>query len=427
MIVIKGGQVICPSSGINEPKDILIEGAAIKAVDSPGSFDSEDGAQVIDAKGKLVVPGLIDIHIHLREPGFEWKETIESGAKAAAKGGFTEVCCMPNTQPVNDCAQVSEFILEQASKAGSAKVKPIGAISKGLKGEEMAPFLELKDAGCVAFSDDGFPVWNSALMRRALEYIKPFDGVLTCHEEDKSLSDGFSMNESELSVSMGLKGMPDAAENVMISRDIELARLTGARVHFCHVSTARGVKLVERAKADGIRVTAETTPHYLTLDESVVGEYDTNAKMSMPLRKQEDIDALIAGVASGVIDCIASDHAPHERESKEVEFDKASFGIIGLETTLPLTLSLVRDGKLSLERAIESLTSSARASLNLPAQSLAAGQPADITIIDENLKEIFTEETIISKSKNSPYLGKELQGLATETIVDGQVVYKRES
>ena len=425
-LIITGGTVVCPDTGVQEPKEILVEGATIKAVDKPGSFSANSEAQRVDASSCYVTPGLIDIHVHLREPGFEWKETIQSGAASAVKGGFTEVSCMPNTNPVNDCGQVTEFILEQAKKAGLAKVGPIGAISKGLEGKEMAPLVELKEAGCVAFSDDGYPVWNSALMRRALEYAKSFDGVLTVHEEDKALSQGFSMNESELSVKMGLVGMPEAAENVMIARDIELARLTGARVHFCHVSTARGVTLIRRAKEDGIAVTAETTPHYLTLTEDRVSEFETNAKMSMPLRKEEDIEALLDGLRDGTIDCIASDHAPHDLESKQVEFDKASFGIIGLESTLPIVMSLVRDGKLELFRAIESLTTKARSSLNMKVQGLKPGDPADITVIDPEKREVFSKESIVSKSKNSPYLGHEFQGLARNTIVDGKVVYSRE-
>lgn len=425
-LLIKGGTVVDPANGTEEKRDILIEDGLIQAVDKPGAFANVADAQVIDASDKLVTPGLIDIHVHLREPGFEWRETILTGSQAAVAGGFTTVCCMPNTKPVNDHAQITDFILEQAKRANLCRVLPIGAITKGSNGEELAPMYELTKAGCVAFSDDGRPVMNAGIMRRALEYSLLFDTVLTVHEEDVNLSDGFVMNESALSIKLGLRGMPDAAENVMISRDIELALLTGARVHFCHVSTARGVTLIKRAKEDGIPVTAEVMPHNLVLDETAIGEYDTNCKMSMPLRTQKDIEALLEGLRTGVIDCISSDHAPHEPDSKNVEFDKASFGILGLQTTLPLTLGLVREGKLSRQRAIESLTTDAARCLKLNIPSLSKGKPADVTIIDEGLSILHTSEMIRSKSKNTPFLNKTLIGNASHTIVGGRVVYAYE-
>ena len=422
-LLIKGGTLLDPAKGLNEKGDLLAVDGVIEATGKPGAFDSESEAEVLDASGALVTPGLIDIHVHLREPGFEWKETIESGAKTAAAGGFTSVCCMPNTNPVIDTAQVVEFIIEKSELAGGARVHPIGAISEKLKGESLSPMVELWEAGCVAFSDDGWPVWNSALMRCALEYGKMMNLVLACHEEDTSLSNGFSMNESELSVELGFKGMPAAAENVMISRDIELALLTGGRVHFCHVSTARGVELIRRAKKDGAKVTAETAPHYFILDETAVTEYDTSAKMSMPLRKQEDIKGLLEGLADGTIDCVASDHAPHEEDSKRVAFGDASLGILGLQTTVPLLLEKVREGALSLERAIASVTSDARACYGLEQVSLEKGSVADISVIDQESKITFGKEHNLSLSSNSPFFGRELQGLARFTVVAGRKVF----
>ena len=422
-LLIKGGRLFDPSLGIDAKKDLLIASGLIEAIGEAGSFSSLADAKIVEVDDLLVTPGLVDIHVHFREPGLEWKETIQSGGEAAVAGGFTSVCCMPNTKPVIDQAQTAEFILDRSKQAGLVKVFPIGAISSGLKGDSLAPLGELSEAGCVAFSDDGWPVWNSALMRRALEYGRMFDLVLACHEEDTGLSDGFSMNESDLSVEMGLKGMPAAAENVMISRDIELSLLTGGRVHFCHVSTARGVELIRRAKADGAPVTAETAPHYISLDETAVKGYNASAKMSMPLRKAEDIEGLLAGLMDGTIDCVASDHAPHEEDSKNVAFGDASLGIIGLQTTLPLMMARVRDKKLSLERVIESLTSSARACLNMSPQGLKEGDVADITVIDPEKEIVFEKKHNKSKSENSPFFGERLQGLARYTIVDGKVVF----
>lgn len=421
--LISGARVIDPAQSIDGQFDLLIsEDGKVEGLEKAGSIVKAD-ARVVDASGLILAPGLIDIHVHLRDPGQEWKETIETGVKAAVAGGFTRVCCMPNTLPVNDHAEITEYILEEASRVNLSQVSPIGSITKGLKGEDLAPYLELVEAGAVAFSDDGMPVSNPQIMRRALEYCLMLGTVLTVHEEDLALSDGFSMNESALSLKMGLKGMSDAAENVMIARDIELARLTGGRVHFCHVSTARGVQLIRRAKEDGIPVTAEVAPHHFTLDETAVVGFNTESKMSMPLRKQEDIEALLQGLEEGVIDCVASDHAPHENDSKNVEFDKASFGILGLQTTLPLTLARVRDGHLSLQRAIESLTTSAAKSLNLEVPSLAVGKKADLVLIDENRKLTLKKEHILSKSKNTPFYGWELQGLAVKTFISGREVY----
>ncbi len=418
--------MIDPASGLDEPRDILVEEGRISALDKPGAFAGKSEAQLVDAKGCVVTPGLLDIHVHLREPGQEWKETIATGCDAAVAGGFTSICCMPNTVPTVDKASVVEFILSQAAKANGCRVFPIGAITLGREGHALSPMLELRDAGCVAFSDDGAPVYDAQIMRRALEYNRMLGTVLTVHEEELTLSDGFSMNESALSLKMGLKGMPDAAENVMIARDIELARLTGGRVHFCHVSTARGVTLIRRAKEDGIPVTAETTPHNLSFDETLIGDYDTNAKMSMPLRTKKDNEALIQGLADGVIDCIASDHAPHEADSKRREFDHASFGMLGLQTTLPLTLALVRAGKLTMKRAIEALTSAPARCFHMAHDGLKKGAVADITVIDPERSYVLAPEHILSKSKNTPLFGMTMQGHAASVLVGGRLVYSAE-
>lgn len=421
--VLKGARVIEPQLGLDENRDVLVENGKIVALDKPGSFSSITDADLIDLSGKLLVPGLIDIHTHLREPGQEWKETVQTGSEAAVAGGFTRICCMPNTVPSNDNAEVTQYILRKARVANLCKVHPIGAITMDRKSKELSPMLELREAGCVAFSDDGAPVSDAGLMRRALEYNLMLGTVLTVHEEESQLTNGAVMNESALSLRMGLRGFPAAAEDIMIARDIELARLTGGRVHFQHVSTARAVLLIKRAKEDGIPVTAETAPHYLTLDESAVDGFNTQAKVSMPLRSKEDSLALIKGLKEGVLDCIGSDHAPHEADSKNIEFDKASFGFIGLQTTLPLCLDKVRKGELSLLRLIETLTTAPAKCLNLPIPSLSKGSFADISVIDLDAKYKLSPEMIKSKSKNTPFMAWEFQGRAFLTIVDGRIVY----
>jgi dihydroorotase len=422
--LLTGARVIDPARNLDGHYDVLIENGSVRGVDAPGAFAGVKDAEAVDLSGQLLVPGLHDIHVHLREPGEEWKETILSGAQAAVAGGFTTICCMPNTQPNNDCASVTEFIIKQAKKADLCHVLPIGAITLERKSQALAPMLELKEAGCVAFSDDGAPVSDAGIMRRALEYNLMLGTVLTVHEEEKQLSHGAVMNESAMSLRLGLRGMPGAAEDVMISRDIELARLTGGRVHFCHVSTARAVTLIRRAKEDGIPVTAEVTPHHLTLTEEAIGEFNTQAKVSMPLRSEADRQALLQGLREGVIDCIASDHAPHEADSKACEFDKASFGFIGLETTVPLILALVRGGELSLNRAVECLTVAAARCFNLPLPSLSTGSAADITVLDPERKFSLSAASIRSKSKNTPFSGWEMQGRAVRTFVGGREVYR---
>lgn len=422
--ILKGARVVDPALSIDDNRDLLIENGKIQAVDRPGSLNAINDADVIDVGGKLITPGLIDIHTHLREPGQEWKETILSGSEAAVAGGFTTICCMPNCVPSNDNAEVTRYILKKAEEAKLCKVLPIGAISVDRKSKELAPMLELKEAGCVAFSDDGAPVRDAGLMRRALEYNLMLGTVLAVHEEEEQLTHGAVMNESVRSVKMGLRGFPGAAEDIMIARDIELARLTGGRVHFLHVSTARAVTLIKRAKEDGIPVTAETAPHYLTLDDSAIEGFNTQAKVSMPLRDKADSLALIRGIKDGVIDCIASDHAPHEADSKNIEFDKASFGFLGLQTMLPLSLAKVRTGELTLARVIESLTTAPAKCFNMPIPSLKQGAIADISVIDLDAKYKLTPEIIKSKSKNTPFMNWDLQGRAVLTIVDGKIVYQ---
>ncbi len=421
MKVILGGKLIDPAQNIEGDFDILVDGDKVSEVRPCGGFSSLNVPEKIDASGKWVVPGLVDLHVHLREPGFEWKETVETGTRAALLGGYTSIACMANTRPVNDSAEISRFIIEQSKKAGYSKVYPIGAVTLGLKGKEMSPLSEMAKAGCVAFSDDGEPVYDAGLMRRALEWCLALDAPIACHEEDKCLSCGGAMNESALSTRLGLLGWPKVAEEVMIARDIELARATGGKVHICHVSTARGVELIRRAKNDGIKITAEVTPHHLVLTEEAVSEYDTDAKMSPPLRESGDLEALIAGLIDGTIDCVASDHAPHDPDSKRVEFSKATFGILGLQTSLPLLLDFVGSGKLKPARMIEALSSEPAKIFKLGVGTLKKGSPADIVLIDPNKTWTFSREVVASKSFNSPFFGRKFKGAVDTVLLNGIV------
>jgi dihydroorotase len=411
--LIKNGRIIDPKNSRDEVCDLLIiDGRIVELKDSPDVVE-------IDASGCWVVPGLIDMHVHLREPGEEYKEDILSGTLAAAAGGFTAVACMPNTLPVNDNRAVTAMILEQAVNA-SARVHPVAAISKGSKGESLAEFGELRDAGAVAVSDDGLPVRDSQLMRRALEYASDFDLAVISHSEDPGLSNG-AMNEGEVSTRLGLKGIPTVAESIMVYREIALAEYTGKRVHIAHVSTAMSTDLIRSAKKRGVQVTAETTPHYFTLTEEAVEGYSTNAKMNPPLRTEKDRQAIHQGLADGTFDAIVTDHAPHSILEKEVEFDAAANGIIGLETSLPLTLALVRDGVITERQLVELMSVHPAEILGLAAGSLLVGAEADVTIIDPNLKYHYTEDKVVSKSKNSPFLGWKLQGRAVLTMVGGRI------
>ena len=417
--VVKNGRVVDPVNGIDQQCDIIVQDGVICASDRIGEGDFS----VIDAAGCLVVPGLIDMHTHLREPGQEYKEDIVSGALAAASGGFTAVACMPNTSPVNDNSAVCAMILEKA-RCAAARVYPIGAISKGSEGRQLAEYGELRDAGAVAVSDDGLPVIDSQLMRRALEYASDFDLAVIAHCEDPALSTGV-MNEGEMSTLLGLKGIPNAAESVMVYREIALAEFTGKKVHIAHVSTAMSVDLIRQAKSRGVRVTAETAPHYFTLTDEAVSGYTTSAKMNPPLRTSEDRAAIISGLQDGTLDAIATDHAPHSTLEKEMEFDAAAFGIIGLETAVPLTLALLNQGVIDASRMVELLAVNPARILGVEGGSLAPGAAADITIIDPELQFTYSVDQVVSKSQNSPFLGWSFTGRAMLTMVDGTVQFSR--
>jgi len=417
--VLQNGRTIDPTRNMDVIGDLWIEDGVIV----PAGEKLPEDCQLFDLDGKWLVPGLIDMHVHLREPGEEYKETVESGTRAAAAGGFTAVACMPNTRPVNDCASVTEFILEAAKRKGSARVYPVGAISAGSQGSGLAGYGELKAAGAVAVTDDGLPVIDSQLMRRAMEYAGSHDLLVMSHSEEIALSRNGSMNEGVVSTRLGLRGIPVAAEAIMVYREIALAELTGQRTHIAHVSTAAAADLIAQAKARGVRVTAETTPHYFTLTEEAVGDYNTNAKMNPPLRTESDRQAIRKGLQDGTFDAIATDHAPHSVLEKELEFDRAANGIIGLETSLPLSLALVRDGVIDAMRMVELMSSSPARILKVPGGALAAGSVADVTVIDPEKEFVFTKESILSRGKNSPFLDWELKGKAVLTIMGGQITH----
>jgi len=426
--LINGGEVVNPHLGTVEESDILIENEKISGIFPRGALEDTSAiSERVDASGRVIIPGLVDMHVHLREPGFEYKETIASGAMAASAGGYSAIACMPNTAPPNDCRAVTEFIIEQGRKAGAAVVYPIATISKGQKGESLVDFCELAAAGAVGVSDDGFPVVNSELMRRALEYAHYCGLTVISHCEDLNLSKGGVMHEGEISTRIGLPGISGSSEDIFVYREISLARLTGCPVHIAHISTGVSVELVRRAKEEGLPVTAETTPHYFTLDhESLVG-YDTRFKVNPPLRTSKDVAEIKKGLADGVIDVIATDHAPHDSLEKDVEFDKAAFGMIGLQTALPLTLELVKDGIMSLPDAISRLSTQGAAILGIPGGEITEGENADLAIIDMACEYRFEEKDILSKSKNSPFLGRMLKGRCDLTMVGGKIVYQRDA
>lgn len=422
-ILIRGGRVIDPSEKRDGIFDVMIENGLVREIVKAGA-SSPAGAEVIEAKGLIVAPGFIDLHAHLREPGQEYKEDIRTGTAAAAHGGFTGVCCMANTSPVNDNASVTQYILKKAAETGYCRVYPIGAITKGLKGEELAAIAELKHAGCVAISDDGLTVQNARLMRLALDYAKSFDLVVTTHSIEANLAKDGQMNESFMSTKLGLKGSPAAAEDIVIARDIMLAELTGAHLHVGHLSTKGGIALVRDAKKRGLRVTCEVTPHHFTLtDENLVG-YDTNFKMCPPLRGTADVEAIRdAFKEGGVIDAIATDHAPHGVIDKEVEFDKAAWGVIGFETALPLSLDLVRTQCLSLSEMIRLMSCRPAEVFKLPGGTLRAGAIADVTVFDPDAEWVYTKDQVLSRSKNSPFLGRTMKGKVVKTVVAGKIRY----
>ena len=422
-ILIKGGRLLDPANTIDDQLDLLIENGKVAAV---GSGLEAGDAEVIDATGQLVVPGLIDIHVHLREPGFEYKEDILSGTRAAVAGGFTSVACMPNTDPVNDNKAVTSYILQRAAEAGQANVFPVGAITKGLKGEALSEMGELRDSGCVAVTDDGRPVGDGEIMRRALEYASSFDLPVISHAEDLSIVAGGVMNDGFVATELGLKGIPWVAEDAMVARDVMLAEYTGARLHIAHVSTRGAVEIIRAAQKRGVAVSAEVAPHHFTLTEEAVRGYDTNAKMNPPLRSADDVAAVREGLADGTIAAIATDHAPHHRDEKNVEFNIALNGVVGLETALPLTLRLVEEGVLTLNEAIARLTSGPALALGLDRGTLTVGSAADVTIIDPDCSWTLQASRLASKSKNTPFDGWDLKGAAVHTLVGGRIVYSRD-
>ena len=423
-ILIKGGHLIDPANKKNGQFDLLISKGKIEAVEPEGKIKDILGADIIDAKGAIVTPGFCDMHVHFREPGHEYKETIETGSKSAAAGGFTTVAVMPNTSPVNDNRSVTEFILSQAKETSNINILPIGAITKGLRGETLSDMGELKEAGCIGYSDDGRPVSNSEIMRRALEYSKMFDLPCIQHSEVLELTQGGSMNEGIVSTELGLKGMPTEAEDIMVHRDICLLPKTGGRLHVAHISSGGSVDLVRQAKAKGLAVTCEVAPHHFTLTHDACRGYDTNAKMSPPLRTQSDLDMIKEGMRDGTIDIIATDHAPHDRVDKQVEFSKACFGIVGLETALPLTLKMVDEKVISLERAIDMLTFQPNQLFKLDKGSLGIGKAADITLFDEKMEYTIDPSKFRSRSKNSPYKDWKVRGKVLRTLVNGKTVFK---
>ena len=422
--IIEGGRVIDPASGTDAVRTVLLVDGRVAEVAE--RVERPAGARVVDARGRWVTPGLIDLHVHLREPGQEYKETVATGARAAVAGGFTAVVCMPNTKPVNDTLAVTELILARAAAAGLARVYPTGAISRGSGGEELAEYGELKSGGCVALTDDGKPVMSPALMRRALEYARTFGLPVAVHEEDLHLAGKGVMHEGAASTRLGLKGIPGQSEEVMVLRDIALTELTGGRLHLQHVSAAGSVRAIREAKRRGLAVTAEVTPHHLTLtDEDVAASgYSTDFKMSPPLRSAADVAACVEGLADGTIDCIATDHAPHSAVEKAVEFDAAMNGITGLETAFPVCLALVRRGLLTERRLIEALTSAPARAFSLPGGSLARGAVADVVVLDPAAEWVFDAAATCSKSSNSPWKGKRLTGRATHTFVGGRLVHQ---
>jgi dihydroorotase len=422
-IVIKNGRVIDPASGTDRVADVLIVDGRIAGV-APNL--SSPKAEVFDASGMVVAPGFIDMHVHLREPGFEHAETIESGSRAAAAGGFTSVCCMPNTKPVNDSAMVTSYIVEQARSKAVVNVFPIGAITKGSGGEELSAIGAMKAAGAVAISDDGLPVMNARVMRRAMEFAKSYGVPIIQHCEDLNLSAGGDMHEGAQSVRWGLRGIPAASEDVMVARDLLLAELTGARYHVAHLSTKNAVAMVEHARRAGLAVTCETTPHHFALCDAEMFAYDSNYKMKPPIRSECDRDAVMTGLARGVIGAIATDHAPHPGSEKMQEFERCPFGIIGLETAIGLAMeSLVHPGRITLARMIELFTTGPESVMRLGRGTLATGAPGDVTVFSPDHEWTYDVNQSASRSRNSPFHDKTFRGGPMATIVNGQIVWKR--
>jgi dihydroorotase len=421
-LLIRGGRVIDPSQGIDGITDILVVDGIIRTIGE--GLAVPDGCETIEASGLLVTPGLIDMHVHLRDPGLEYKEDIVTGTRAAAAGGFTSVACMPNTRPANDSCEITSYILDKARNEGKVNVFPVAAITMASKGEELVDMAKLKAAGCVAFSDDGMPVRDGAVMRKALEKAAGIGIPVISHAEDLALAAGGGMNEGATSRKLGYKGIPWVAEDAAVARDVYLAEFSGAPIHIAHVSTRGAVRIVRNARDRGVKVTCETAPHYFSLTEEAVIEQGANAKMNPPLREVEDMEAIRAGLADGTIDAIATDHAPHQKEEKEQSFEKAMNGIIGLETSLPLSLALVRNGVLTLKDLVDKMSHNPARILGIDRGSLKVGKAADITLIDADIEWVVEEDRLSSKSKNSPWLGKRMKGKAVYTIVGGEIVYR---
>jgi dihydroorotase len=417
-----GGRVIDPARKVDAPLDVLIEDGVVTQVGARLAVPA--GLRTVDVRGLWVLPGLIDIHVHLREPGQEYKEDIATGTASAAAGGFTAICCMPNTRPPNDNRAVTELIVRRAREVGKVRVYPIGAITQGLAGEHLAEMGELQEAGCVAVSDDGRPVMNAEVMRRAFEYARGFGLTVIQHCEDLCLSNGGAMNEGAVATRAGIRAQPAVAESAMVARDLELCALTGARYHVAHISAAESIRLVRQAKAQGLPVTAEVTPHHVTLTDAACATYDSNTKMNPPLRGARDVEAAIEGLADGTIDCIATDHAPHSPVEKDVEFEQASFGVVGLETAVPLTLRLVRAGRLPVAAWVDRLTAAPARVLGLPGGRLGVGDPGDVVVIDPETDWFCTADVLRSRSKNSPFLGQTMTGAAALTVVGGRIVFQ---
>ena len=419
-LLITGGRIIDPANQVDMTGDVFIEDGLIKEV-SPAIV--VDNAEVLDAKGLIVCPGFIDMHVHLREPGLEYKETIATGVRAAAVGGFTTVCCMTNTDPVCDNRAVASFIVDTARRQELVNVHPIGCITKGQKGQEITEMAALVDAGCVGVSDDGKPVINAEVMRRALEYALMFDLPVISHSEDTNLSEGGQMHEGYYSTLFGLKGIPAAAEEVMVARDIRLSGMTGSKLHIAHISTRGSLELIREAKKAGLRVSCEATPHHLTLTDKELSTYDTDYKVNPPLRSQDHVEALIAGLGDGTVDCLATDHAPHEIEVKDCEFNLASFGIAGLETAIPVIFEyLVNSGRVDLTTVVKAWTVGPAKVLGLDRGTLTPGKAADVTIIDPDASQQVDPQLFQSKGKNNPYRGQFLKGWPYATLVGGKVV-----
>jgi dihydroorotase len=422
-ILIKGGRVIDPSQSLDGLFDVLVENGRVVKVEK--DIPKSEASLVIDAENLVVSPGFIDLHVHFRDPGQEWKEDIETGSQAAVAGGFTSVCCMANTDPVNDNPYVTRYIVEKAKKVGLCDVFPIGAITKGLKGEELAEIGLMVKEGIVAISDDGESTRNSKVLRNAMEYARYLGIPVFTHSEDKTLSEGGQINEGPLSSKLGIPGMPPEAEDIGVARDVFLAKLTGVHLHVCHVSSEGALKVIKNAKNEGVRVTCEITPHHFTLTEEAVEEFNTNAKMCPPLRTEEHVEACRKALKTGVADVIATDHAPHSEDEKLVEFCAAPFGIIGLQTALPLSLNLVRSGYLTLSQMIEKLSlNPARIIGKRDIGSLKPGSRANVVIFDPEEEFVLTKEEIKSKSFNTPFLNKKLKGKVKFTIYNGKIVYK---